>query len=148
MGFPVHLFYFAAFILTEGQSVLGVFGESPNNEVKPNGRFTLKNPADILYHDLPATEAQHWASRIIDQSYAVQESEVTNEAFRFVPSTYVVCEDDHGPPPQYQEMFGTTAGSKIEKINSGHSPMLSHTAELADMITQAARSAVNKGTRK
>ncbi|KAF7540215.1 hypothetical protein G7054_g1601 [Neopestalotiopsis clavispora] len=133
-GGVAHLFYFAAFILTEGQSVLGVFGESPNNEVKPNGRFTIKNAAEILYNDLPQEEALSWQSKIIDQSYAVQEYKMTNEAYRFIPSTYAVCEDDRGPPPQYQEMFGSTAGSKIIKINSGHSPMLSHTSELAQMI--------------
>lgn len=138
----MHLFYVAAFILTQGQSVLGVFGESSNNEVKPDGRFTIKNSADILYHDLPAAEAQYWESKIIDQSYAVQETKMTNEAFRFVPSTYVVCENDRGPPPQYQEMFGANAGANMQKISSGHSPMLSHTSELADMIDSTVRSVV------
>ncbi|KAI4600106.1 hypothetical protein KJ359_001208 [Pestalotiopsis sp. 9143b] len=141
-GGVVHLFYFAAFILSQGQSVLGVFGQSPNNDVKPNGRFTIKNSAEILYHDLPPVEAQYWESKIIDQSYAVQEYKMTNEAYRFVPSTYVVCENDRGPPPQYQEMFGATAGSKILKMSSGHSPMLSHTVQLAQMIDSAAKSSI------
>jgi hypothetical protein len=138
-----HLFYFAAFILTEGQSVLGVYGESPNNEVKPGGRFTIKNSAELLYHDLPTAEAQFWESKIIDQSYAVQETKMTNEAFRFVSSTYVVCENDRGPPPTYQEMFGRTAGSEIRRISSGHSPMLSHTEELVDMIDHVAQGKVS-----
>ncbi|KAH9894603.1 catalytic protein [Xylariomycetidae sp. FL2044] len=145
-GGVVRLFYFAAFILTEGQSVLGVFGESPNNVVKPNGRFSMKNTAEILYHDLPATEAQYWGSRTIDQSYAVQTTHITNEGFRFVPSTYLVCQHDRGPPPQYQEMFGETAGSELWRLDSGHSPMLSHTKELADMIDLVARSAVEETT--
>lgn len=36
LGLPggiIHLFYFCAFILDQGQSVLGTFGESPNNDV-------------------------------------------------------------------------------------------------------------------
>lgn len=138
----VHLFYFAAFILSEGQSVLGVFGESPNNDVKPDGRFTIKDSANILYHDLPPAEAKEWESKIIDQSYAVQKTQITNEAFRHVPSTYVVCENDRGPPPMYQEKFGETAGSKIQKISSGHSPMLSHTEDLTGMIDEVVRSVV------
>lgn len=36
------LFYFAGFILEQGKSVLGTFGESPNNDVKPNGRYTIR----------------------------------------------------------------------------------------------------------
>lgn len=124
--------------------MLDTFGESPNNLVKPNGRFALKNTADILYHDLPAADAQYWDSKTVDQSYAVQTTAVTNEAFRFIPSTYVVCENDRGPPPQYQEMFGKTAGSEILKLGSGHSPMLSHTEELVEMIDRAVKSAMEK----
>ncbi|KAI1745809.1 catalytic protein [Xylaria scruposa] len=141
-GGVLHLFYFAAFILSEGQSVLSTFGESPNNLVKPNGRLALKNTADILYHDLPAAEAQYWESKTVDQSYAVQTTAMTNEGFRFVPSTYVVCENDRGPPPQFQEMFGKTAGSEIIKLNCGHSPMLSHTEKLVEMIDLAVQSSV------
>lgn len=33
-GGVIHLFYFCAFILGKGQSVLGAFGESPNNDVR------------------------------------------------------------------------------------------------------------------
>ncbi|KAI1813948.1 hypothetical protein GGS20DRAFT_442043 [Poronia punctata] len=65
-GGVLHLFYFAAFILTEGQSVLSTFDESPNNFVKPNGQFSIKNGAEILYHDLPPNEAEYWESRMID----------------------------------------------------------------------------------
>lgn len=136
------MFYFAAFILAEGHSVLDVFGESPHNLVKPNGRFALKNTAEILYHDLPAAEAKYWESKTVDQSYAVQTTKMTNEGFRFVPSTYVVCENDRGPPQQYQEMFGKTAGSDVLKISSGHSPMLSHTEKLVEKIDLAVKSAV------
>lgn len=33
-GGVIHLFYFAAFVLGKQQSILGVFGESPNNDVR------------------------------------------------------------------------------------------------------------------
>ena len=33
-GGVIHLFYFSAFLLQEGQSVLSAFGESPNNDVR------------------------------------------------------------------------------------------------------------------
>lgn len=137
-----HLFYVAAFVLREGQTVLGVFGESPNSDIKPDGRFTMKTPAHILYHDLPGEKAEYWASRIVDQSYAVQTTKITNTAYSFITSTYVVCENDRGPPPQFQEMFGTSAGATIRKINSGHSPMLSHTSELVAMFEETVRSVV------
>ncbi|KAH8157062.1 hypothetical protein CIB48_g11179 [Xylaria polymorpha] len=141
-GGVIHLFYFAAFILSEGQSVIGVFGESPNNDVRPDGRFRIKNAAKIIYSDLPAEEAEYWESRIVDQSYAVQTTKMTREAYRYCPSTYVVCENDQGPPPKFQEMFGKAANSNIIKISSGHSPMLSKTGELADLVDVAAKQAM------
>lgn len=73
----------------------------------------------------------------------MQTTAITNEGFRYVHSTYVVCENDRGPPPQYQEMFGKTAGSDVLKLSSGHSPMLSHTEKLVEMINTAVQSAVD-----
>jgi hypothetical protein len=43
-GGVIHLFYITAFILSEGQSVLGAFGESPNNTVK-----VVKHPMSLFH---------------------------------------------------------------------------------------------------
>ncbi|KAF3059236.1 hypothetical protein GL218_04865 [Daldinia childiae] len=141
-GGVIHLFFFAAFVLAEGQSVLSAFGESPNNEIRPGGRLRVKNPAQVLYSDLPTEEAEYWTSKIIDQSYAVQTTKLTRAAYRYISSTYVVCENDQGPPPLYQEMWGKNAGSVMLRINSGHSPMLNKTDELVNMIVEAAQGAI------
>lgn len=137
-GGVVHLFYFAAFVLDQGRSVLGTFGESPNNNVKPNGRFTIKDTASTIYHDLPLDEARYWASKVIDQSYAVQTTSITRTAYKYIPSTYVVADDDHACPLQYQEMFAAAIGAEVKTIHSGHSPQLSRPKELAELITAAA----------
>ncbi|KAI0108671.1 hypothetical protein GGR51DRAFT_514554, partial [Nemania sp. FL0031] len=141
-GGVVHMFYFAAFILQKCQTVLGVFGESENNETKPGGRFTMKNPAKIIYDDLPDEEAKYWESKIVDQSFAVQTTEMTRGPQKKCPSTYVLCKNDHGPPPHIQELWAEAAGSKLIKIDSGHSPMLSRTEELTGLIDVAAKEAM------
>lgn len=137
-GGVCRLFYFAAFVLDQDKSVLGTFGESPNNDVKPNGRFTMKETASTIYHDLPPEEARYWASKIIDQSYAVQNTSITRTAYEYIPSTYAVTEDDRALPMQYQEMFAAATGAEVKKIQSGHSPQLSKPEELADLIEEAA----------
>lgn len=142
-GGVCRLFYFAGFVLDQGQSVLGTFGESPNNELKPNGRFTMKDTASLIYHDLPPEEASSWASKIIDQSYAVQTTAITRTAYKYIPSTYVITEDDHAVPLQYQEMFAAATGAEVKKIHSGHSPQLSKPEELADFIAEAAAAAAS-----
>ncbi|KAK8054206.1 alpha/beta-hydrolase [Apiospora saccharicola] len=139
-GGVFHLFFFAAFILAEGQSVLEVFGESPNNDVRPNGRFCLKD-SSVIYNDLSQDEANHWNSKMIDQAYGVQKTRVTRASYRYVPSTYVVCDNDQAVPPQYQEAFGQSAGSTVRHLASGHSAMLSKTEELVEMITEVAHQA-------
>lgn len=135
------LLYFAAFVLDDGKSVLGTFGESPNNDLKLNGRFTMKETASTIYHDLPPEEARYWASKIIDQSYAVQTTTITRTAYKYIPSTYLIAEDDHALPLQYQEMFAASMGAEVKQIQSGHSPQLSKPEELADLIEEVAVSA-------
>lgn len=142
-GGVYRLFYFVAFVLDEGKSVLGTFGESPNNDVKPNGRFTMKETASTIYHDLPPEEARYWASKIIDQSYAVQTTPITRTAYKYIPSTYIMAEDDHAVPLQYQEMFAANIGAEVKKIQSGHSPQLSKPEELASLIEEAAAAEIS-----
>jgi pimeloyl-ACP methyl ester carboxylesterase len=143
-GGVIHLFYFAAFILTIGQSVLGTFGESPNNIVYPDGRFSLKDAANILYNDLPRDQAEFWESKIINQSHAVQTTELTRTAYAYLPSTYLICENDQAAPAQYQEMFAGTAGATVEKIAAGHSPWFTKNEELVDYITKTAMKAMEQ----
>ncbi|PYH86717.1 hypothetical protein BO82DRAFT_388354 [Aspergillus uvarum CBS 121591] len=93
-GGVLHLFYFAGVILSKGQSVLGTFGESPNNDVQPDGKVRLKNGTTIIYSDLPAEEGALWESRRVPQSYAMQTTCSTRAAYEYFPSTYLVCEGD------------------------------------------------------
>ncbi|KAJ5096899.1 hypothetical protein N7456_007620 [Penicillium angulare] len=137
-GGVVHLFYYSAFVLSKGQSVLGAFGESPNNDVQPDGRFYIKNGAATLYNDLSSDQSKLWESRLIAQSYKVQTTIVTNVACEHVPSTYLVCENDQAAPPQFQEMFAGIAKSEIQRCSAGHSPMLSQLEMLVERISSVA----------
>ena len=98
-GGVVHIFFYSALLLGEGQSVLSVFGESPNNDVKPEGRLYILHGDQILYSDLQPSEASLWASRLILQSYRVQTTKLTRAAWLYVPSTYLICENDQAVPP-------------------------------------------------
>ena len=157
-GGVIHLFYYSAFLLEEGQSVLSAFGESPNNDVKvniliflqppymltllkPDGRFYILHGDRVLYNDLSPSEASLWASRLIAQSYQVQTTKITHTAWRYVPSTYLICENDQAAPVQYQERFAASAGSQVERCNSGHSPHLSQPQMLVRKIHEAVQKA-------
>ncbi|CAF9910019.1 hypothetical protein IMSHALPRED_008531 [Imshaugia aleurites] len=141
-GGVTHLFYYSAFLLNEGQSVLSAWGESPNNDVKPDGRFYLLHGEEKLYSDLPPNEASLWASLLVAQSYRVQTTKLTRAAWRYIPSTYLICESDQAVPPQYQEMFAASAKAQVEQCRSGHSPHLSQPEMLVQKIHEACQKAV------
>jgi pimeloyl-ACP methyl ester carboxylesterase len=106
---------------------------------KVDGSFFIKQRASLLYNDLPDDEAGACESRLIPQSYAVQASNIKLTAYKYVPSTYVICEKDMAAPPEYQEMFAKVAAAKVYKLASGHMPMLSQLAALIDIITATVR---------
>lgn len=61
-------------------------------------------------------------------------------AFKFIPSTYVVCELDKAVPAAVQEMIATQPGANmvIERLKAGHSPFLSMPEETSNIIRKAA----------
>jgi pimeloyl-ACP methyl ester carboxylesterase len=79
---------------------------------------------------------------MIAESYAVQKTEITRVAWKYVSSTYLLCENDKAVPPQYQESFAVLAGSKTVRCDAGHSPMLSQPDALVKHIVDAVEEAV------
>jgi pimeloyl-ACP methyl ester carboxylesterase len=95
----------------------------------------------LLYNDLSDDEAADWESRLIPQSHAVQKSEIEVTAYKYIPSTYMICENDKAAPPQYQEMFAGAAGAKVTKLASGHMPMLSQPDALVKKVVEVVKEA-------
>lgn len=136
-GGVAHLFYLAAFVLQSGQSVATAVGDSPNHD-HWEGRFLMRNSALTLYSDLPAEDAEYWAGRVIPQSSAVKSTAMKRCAYKYVPSTYVVCNGDKAVPPQVQELFAKQAGAEVKWIEAGHSAFLSKPGEVLALIEEAA----------
>ena len=107
---------------------------------QPDGRFRILNGAKTLYNDLPDAEAELWESRLIPQSYAVQATVVTRAAYDYIPSTYLVCENDAAAPARFQEMFAAMVKAQVRRCSAGHSPMLSQTSMLVDEVVRVAES--------
>ena len=45
---------------------------------------------------------------------------VARAAYRYIPSTYLVCENDVHMPPPFQEAFSSFAEAEIERCSAGH----------------------------
>ncbi|KAF4627988.1 hypothetical protein G7Y89_g10164 [Cudoniella acicularis] len=145
LGLPggvIHLFFFSAFLMPAGKSILQAFGEGPNSDVHADERMYFRDGAKTLYNDLEEEEAKLWEGRLVPCSWRVQETVLTGEAWRDVKSTYLVCEGDKAAPVSYQESFAALAGSKVIRCSAGHCPMLSQTQMLAESISEAAMEAI------
>lgn len=73
-------------------------------------------------------------------------SDQTYAAFKDIPTTYVVCELDRIVPVEQQEGMirnakevQSSAFDVVERLQSGHEPILSMVRELVGVVERAAR---------
>jgi pimeloyl-ACP methyl ester carboxylesterase len=87
---------------------------------------------DRLYHDTPLQEAEERIAALKPRSLASMQAKTKSPAaWREIPVAYLVCEGDKVLPAALQDAMAQgvkAAGAKIviERINSSHSPYLSH----------------------
>jgi pimeloyl-ACP methyl ester carboxylesterase len=89
-----------------------------------------KKAEEIFYHDLPKEEAEYWTSKLKPHSYATKFVGAESAAWRTIPSTYIITEDDRAIPVLVQEAMVKAcrdegAEMETERIFSSHSPFLS-----------------------
>ncbi|EMF13551.1 alpha/beta-hydrolase [Sphaerulina musiva SO2202] len=144
-GGVTHLFFLAAFIIPEGQTLISAFGGNDLPWFNINEARTEVNPdrpAEIFYNDMPEADQQAAIANLLPFSYQVFHSPLTYAAWRDVPSTYLYCKQDAAIPLQIQELMvtGTAQGVpiKTETVDTGHSPFMTKPAEVAEAIKRAA----------
>jgi hypothetical protein len=115
----VRIVYLAAFQLDVGESLLSSFGGTPApwwNIRKQDGiadYIEAMTPVDVFYGDVEPELAQQAAARLGYQSYPAKTQQLTEAAWRTIPSTYIICEDDNAiPPPGKNSSPGARSGSR------------------------------------
>lgn len=102
-----------------------------------------KTPIPTFYHDLPPSVAESWASKLLRHSYATKFVGAKSAAWRTIPSTYLICDDDRAIPNFVQEAMvkacqDSGAPMVTERIFTGHSPFLVKPDEAAAFVRRAA----------
>ena len=100
----------------------------------------------IFYNDISSAEGDEWASKLTHQSLGVYSSTQTHAAWRHIPSTYVIGEQDQTTfTPQVVQMIingakqlEPSAFDVVEKCDGGHCLMISRPQWLADVLRRAA----------
>ena len=135
-----HLIYLTAFMLDEGESLLGAAGGKPQPwwEATPDGQAWIPGtPEDVFYNDCSQSDAAWAISQLQPQSAASFTETVRAAAWRDRPSTYVVCEQDQAIPVFAQEAMSQRARD-VFRLDAGHSPFLSQPDEVVKLVTQLA----------
>ncbi|KAI9046063.1 uncharacterized protein KD926_006010 [Aspergillus affinis] len=146
-GGVLHLYYICGLILNEGesgQSTLASLDEDEQEKKKTEGLYYFRNPAKRLYSDLDSFKAALWESRIIPQPAGVFWTRVTRTAYKYIPSTYLICQNDVHMPPPFQEAFSSFAEAEVERSSAGHAPMLSQPDMLVRRISTVATRAMRE----
>jgi pimeloyl-ACP methyl ester carboxylesterase len=138
------LVYIAAFQPDTGESPLDLAKKTPpaTTAIKatPDGHLYI-DPASFhadFAADLPASEASFMAISQVTpaaQSFGVP---ITHAAWRTKPSWAAVATADRAINPDLERFMTQRAGSKTIELNSSHVAYMSHPAEVAKLIEQAA----------
>jgi pimeloyl-ACP methyl ester carboxylesterase len=144
----VGLVYIAAFGLDEGESLGALLSQGPvtpslEHLFTDSRGYCWLSEDDFVRHF--AADVEPTRAKVM---YAVQQA-LASTAFTDVmgvptwksrPSWYLVAQNDEAIPPDAERMFASRMGATTVEIPSSHVAMVSHPAEVADLVEKAADS--------
>jgi pimeloyl-ACP methyl ester carboxylesterase len=146
----VGLVYIAAFGIDEGESLGGLLSQGPPtpalaHQFIDDEHFVWLTEDDFVNHF--AADVDPVKAKVL---YAVQQplaasgfdEVMTVPAWKFLPSWYLVSQDDQALPPDVQRMFASRMNATTIEVPSGHLAMVSHPAEVARLAETAAEAAL------
>jgi pimeloyl-ACP methyl ester carboxylesterase len=142
----VSLVYVAAFAPDAGQSI----GEISQTFAKPAGAdqvqpqpngfllLSQKGIEEDFAQDLTPAEKAHLVAAQPKTSGAIFEAKPTAAAWRGKPAWYVVASNDRMIDPEQEKSMAKQIKAKATVLPSSHVAMLSHAADVAKVIEEAA----------
>jgi pimeloyl-ACP methyl ester carboxylesterase len=133
-----HLLLISSYLPEVGQTLSSFGAEEPAPflDIDPaGGTFTVRRDAlaETFLHDCDVAIQRKAENRTARQSLAVLEQPVNSAAWQQIASTYLVCADDRGTPPNRQREFAHRARSVVE-VDAGHHPFISQPSVVRDLI--------------
>ncbi len=133
-----HLLLVSSYLPEPGESLASFGSEEPAPflDIDPaGGTFTVRTDtlADTFLQDCDAVVQRQAVDKIALQGLHVITKPVRSAAWHDVPSTYLLCSEDRGPPAGIQRDFARRAGTVVE-MRTGHHPFLSQPAAVRDLV--------------
>lgn len=101
---------------------------------------SLANP-DLLFHDLPESEATKWKSRLPHHPGTGRDQVIEYAGWQDVSVDCIVANLDQVIPRALQEQFASAAKAKVHHIEAGHMAQLSQPADLSCIVAGAIKAA-------
>jgi pimeloyl-ACP methyl ester carboxylesterase len=143
------LVYIAAFGIDQGESLGGLLSQGPPTPALAHlftdeQGFGWLSEDDFVAHF--AGDVDPAKARVM---YAVQqplalstfEDVMDVPAWKTTPSWYMVATEDQAIPPEVERQFAARMGATTVEVASSHVPMVSHPAEVSNLIEMAAEAA-------
>ncbi|KAL2672394.1 hypothetical protein Neosp_013102 [[Neocosmospora] mangrovei] len=144
-GGVTNIILMCAFIPKENDSLAGLFGGQlpPYLTSIPNDTIVWTDPIGHLYNDIPVEEAQ-WAEKLmVAHGHKAQYTPIdcNKVAWRVIPLTYIVCENDQALPGFVQDMMIAKVeeqGVSVRqyRLQTSHSPFLSMPDKVAGIVME------------
>ncbi len=143
------LVYVAAFAPDVGEAIPDLGKEFPpapgGAEIRPDATgyltLTTKGVFENFAQDLPLAQKKLIFATQGATNSAVFGAKVANAAWKAKPSWYVIAANDRMIQPDLERKFAKQINATSITLPSSHVPMLTHPAEVAKLITEAARKA-------
>ena len=147
------LVYIAAFVPDQGESVNSLIAGFPTDGpqppiLPPQDGFLLLDREKFhasFAGDLSAEQAAFMADSQVPWGLGALGGTISEAAWRSKPSYAVVSTDDHMIPPSAQRTMAERAGATVTETPGSHAVYVSNPRAVANVIAQAARSAVPEG---
>ncbi|KAI7356456.1 hypothetical protein KC354_g10408 [Hortaea werneckii] len=142
-GGVVHLVYISSFAASEGVSLSDVAGEpAPWIRLTEDKSMIYPETAgQVFYNDCPTQVAEEQKKHIRPIPPSVLSAHKARyAAWKHIPSTYMVCEQDNAIPLAAQEALISQPGAqfRVERCSASHSPFLSMPDLTAEVVRRAA----------
>ena len=147
------LAYIAAFAPDQGESVGSLIAGFPPDGPQPpilppqDGFLLLDRDkfAASFAADVSPQLAAFMADAQVPWGVDAPSGTISGAAWRSKPSWYLIASDDHMIPPPAQRTMAERIGATVTETPGSHAVYVSNPSAVANLITQAARSAVSEG---
>ncbi|MEH2333781.1 alpha/beta fold hydrolase [Nostoc sp.] len=144
----IGLVYIAAYAPDTGESLDDLNGRfstpSGSSHVRPvyNNQFLQVDPdifQEAFAQDVDAVQARVMAA--VQKPIAIKnfDEKVTKPAWKSKPSWYQVSDNDRMISPELERFMAKRIGATVISLPSSHASMVSHSAEVANLIIEAAK---------